>query len=343
MNLQEIAVFLGDAALSSGADPEIEITGARGLQDAQPGDISFLKDKKHLNEALQSGASCVLVREFHDDLPCAQIRVADPYHSFALLLARFNPLSHGPAGVSDRAFVAGDASLGSDVTVMPMACVSSGATIGARTVIYPGVFVGAGVSVGEDCVLWPSVVLRDGSVVGNRVIIHPGVVIGADGFGYIPRPEGHFKVPQVGGVTLEDDVEIGANTTIDRATTGMTVIGRGTKIDNLVQIGHNVIMGRACIVVAGTVIGGSCKIGDGVVFGGQCAIRDNVTIASGTMLAGRTGVADNLSKGIYGGTPAFSHKKWIKSTMVFEQLPELLQRVRELEQAIGIKAKENRQ
>lgn len=335
MKLREIATMVGSLGTSPvEADPELEITGVRGLAEAGSGDASFIKDKRHLSEALQSGASLLFVAELQPELAMVQMKVANPHLAFSMLLGALNPLEHGPVGVSPLAYVGEGATIAEGATVMPQAHIAPGASIGTKTVIYPGVYVGRGVSVGEDCVLWPGVVLRDKVRLGNRVILHPGAVIGGDGFGYISGAEGHFKVPQVGGVFIDDDVEIGANSTVDRATTGMTVIGRGTKIDNLVQVGHNVQMGRACIVVAGTGIGGSSRIGDGVIIGGQVAIKDNVNIASGTMLAARTGVGSDLEKGIYGGAPAFNHKKWLKTTRIVEQLPELLQRVRDLEQAL---------
>ncbi len=337
MRLSELAGLVSALGVyPQDAEPGLEITGARALAEAGGGDASFIKDKRHLKEALPSGASLVLVGEFYDGLPMPQMKVRDPYRAFALLLGALHPADHGPAGVSPGAIVPGSASIAAGVTVMAGAYVAEGASIGPRSVLYPGVYVGRGSSVGEDCVLWPGAVVRDGVSLGDRVIIHPGAVIGSDGFGYASGPDGHMKVPHVGGVTLGDDVEVGANSTIDRATTGMTVIGRGTKIDNLVQIGHNVRMGRDCLIVAGTSIGGSCRIGDGVLMGGQCAIRDNVTIAAGAMLAARTGVGSDLEKGTYGGGPAIGLKNWIKSAALFERLPELLQRLRELERVCQV-------
>jgi UDP-3-O-[3-hydroxymyristoyl] glucosamine N-acyltransferase len=331
MKLKEIAELVeGEIA----GNPELEISGVAGVEEAEEGDITLALDKKKLAKALGGKASCIMVSEPAPDTQKAQLIVNNPLYAFAILLGHFHKPEHGPVGVSRQAFVAEGVSIGEDAFVHPNAYVSEGVTLGRGTIICPGTFIGKGVSIGEECILYPNVVVREGVSVGNRVIIHPGAVVGADGFGYVPHEGRHFKIPQVGGVIIEDDVEIGAGTTIDRATTGNTVIGRGTKIDNLVQVGHNVRIGENCIIVALCGIGGSSRIGNNVVMGGQCGIADHAVIEDGTTLAARSGVMGLQKKGVFAGGPAIPFKDWLKSKGVFARLPELQKRVKELERRI---------
>ncbi|HMK43236.1 MAG TPA: UDP-3-O-(3-hydroxymyristoyl)glucosamine N-acyltransferase, partial [Dissulfurispiraceae bacterium] len=244
-------------------------------------------------------------------------------------------------GVSPLASVAASARIADDATIFPFVFIADDVHIGARSIIYPGAFLGAAARVGDDCIIYSNVTIREQVLIGNRVIIHAGAVLGADGFGYVYHEGQHKKIPQVGSVVIEDDVEIGANTAIDRATTGKTVIGGGTKIDNLVQIGHNVQVGRQVILVSQVGIGGSSEIGDGVIFGGQAGIADHAKIAPGTMLGARAGVMPGLlEKGIYSGVPAMPHRDWLRATAIFAQLPELKKRIQLLEQALGQKTQQ---
>jgi UDP-3-O-[3-hydroxymyristoyl] glucosamine N-acyltransferase len=238
-------------------------------------------------------------------------------------------------GISKNAFVSESSSLGQDVSVYDFAYVSDGVKIGSRSVIHPGVFIGENSVVGDDCVIHPNVTIREGVTIGSRVIIHSGSVIGSDGFGYVFEEGAHQKIPQVGGVIIEDDVEIGAAVTIDRATTGNTVIGRGTKIDNLVQIGHNVQIGRNVILVAQIGIGGSSRIEDGVILGGQVGVADHTHVEAGTMVAAKSGILGEVKRGIYSGVPMMPHRDWLKASAVFARLPELKKKIEELEKKIG--------
>jgi len=328
MKLGEITRLLGGELAG---DAETEITGVAGIEHARQGDITFVLGRKLAAEAGKSAASCILVKEHYPEIAAAQLRVDDPQLAFAVLLGMFHKRPAEPAGVSPLSYVAGDVSLGEGVTVSPFACVMGGASVGHGSVVGAGVYVGHGVKVGEDCVLHPNVVLMDGTAVGDRVIIHAGTVVGSDGFGYLQRGGKNVKVPQVGGVVIEDDVEIGACVAIDRATTGNTVIGRGTKIDNLVQVAHNVTIGEHSVVVAQVGIAGSSRIGRGCMIGGQAALSDHTTLDDGTMLAARAGAMGHLSKGAYGGTPAFPHREWLKSSSLFMKLPELQKRIAALE------------
>ena len=331
MKLREIALLLEGRTIGDG---DTEITGVAGLSEAGAGDITFVGSGRFIKEAKDSAAAAVIVKEFVEGIEKPQIACTNPQLAFAVLLGHFYVKPHQHLGVSDMAAVSQSAIVGENVTIYPFAYISDHASIGKGTVIYPGVFIGEGSSVGEGCTFYPNVTVREGVIIGARVIVHAGSVIGADGFGYVFDGRAHRKIPQVGGVIIEDDVEIGANTTIDRATTGMTVVGCGTKIDNQVQIGHNTKVGRGAILVAQVGIGGSSTVGDGVVLGGQAGIADHTTIEAGTMLGAKGGFMGNVKKGIYSGGPAIPHRDWLKSTAIFAQLPELKKRIHDLEEQI---------
>lgn len=331
MKLKDIAAMLGG---ETRGDAEREIRGVAGIQEVKEGEITFLSDNRLAKECARSRASAVIVRDFVPDLDKPQIAVKNPHYAFAKLLEHFYVTPVEPAGVSNLAFVSKAAVVSGDVSIYPFAYVSDGAKIGAGTVIYPGVFVGDDTVIGARCVLYPNVTVRENVTIGNGVIIHSGAVIGSDGFGYVFEEGRHYKIPQVGGVIIGDDVEIGANVAIDRATTGNTVIGRGAKIDNLVQIAHNVTVGDNAVIVAQAGIAGSSRIGAFVTLAGQVGIADHVKIEDGCVIAAQSGVMGNLSKGVYSGYPAMPHRDWLKSSAIFARLPELSKRIRELEEKI---------
>ena len=331
MKLKDIALLIEGRLIGNG---EVEISGVAGLSEAGDGDITFLSGIKLLKDARESRVAAVIVKEGIEGLEKPQIACANPQLAFALLLGHFYVKPHPFQGISEKAFVSPSASIGENVTVYPFAYIADNANIGKDSVIYPSVFIGAGSKVGATCLIYSNVTIREGVTVGSRVIIHPGAVIGADGFGYVFDGQAHRKIPQVGTVIIDDDVEIGANTTIDRATTGATVIGRGTKIDNQVQIGHNVKVGRGVILVSQVGIGGSSTLGDGVILGGQAGVADHATIETGTMLGAKGGFMGTVKKGIYSGGPAIPHRDWLKSTAIFAQLPEMKKKIHELEEQI---------
>ncbi len=336
MKLSDIALFLGGKLYG---DPGVEITGVSGIEDAGPADITYLlkPSEKLLDLAEGSAAACIIVKDaFLTGLKKNQIAVDDPQLAFILLLEHFHKAGRPPAGISDLAFVSESAEIDGQAVVMPFVFIGEGARIGAGSLLYPGVFVGAGSKIGRDCTLHPNVTVREGVAIGDRVSIHAGSVIGADGFGYIMRSGRHIKIPQVGGVVIEDDVEIGANTTIDRATTGNTVIGRGTKIDNLVQIAHNVKIGAGCIVVAQAGVAGSSTLGNYVIVAGQAGVADHVHIEDGSVIGAGSGVLPNarLSKGAYAGAPAMPHKQWLKAMSVTARLPEMNKTMQDLEKRL---------
>ena len=336
MRLGEIAELIGGRLIG----PDTDITGIAGISDAQAGQITFLASPKLLKELGASKASAVIVKDEIPGLPIPQIVFANPYYAFALLLERFHVKPHKPSGISPLAFVAETARVGEDVSIYPFSFVSERALVGKRCVIYPGVFVGEGSEIGEGSILYPNVTVREGVKIGSGVIIHPGAVIGSDGFGYTFHEGVHHKIPQVGGVIIGDDVEIGAGVTIDRATTGDTIIGKGTKIDNLVQVGHNVRVGENSIIVAQVAIGGSAVIGNYVAIGGQVGVADHAKIADGSMIAAQSGIMGEIEKGVYAGTPVIAHTQWLKSVALFARLPELSKRIKALEDKIATLSKE---
>ena len=282
-------------------DPETEITGVSGVMDAKAGDITFVSSAKYLGQARESKASCIIVKELIPDLKTSQLCTPNPYFAFAKAIECFYPAPTYPAGISDLAVVSGRVSLGKNISVYPSVFLSDDVSIGDGTVILPGVFVGEKTKIGKHCIIHPNVVIREGVYIGDRVIVHSGTVIGSDGYGYTFEAGEHYKIPQVGGVIIEDDVEIGSNVSVDRATMGNTVIGRGTKIDNLVQIAHNVKIGEKSLIMAMAAIAGSSEIGSYVTIGGQSALADHTVVDSGTMIAGKSGLFGHVTKGVYSG------------------------------------------
>lgn len=312
-------------------DENIEITGVSGIREAKEGDITFLAAKKYLKDLSGSRASCVMVKEPLADIPIPQVTVPNPQLAFAKLLEHFYVKPRESAGISADAHVSRTAEIAEGVSVCPFCYISSGVSVGKGTVVYPHVFIGEDSAIGEDCILYPNVTVREKIRIGDRVIIHSGAVIGSDGFGYVFENGIHHKIPQVGGVIVGDDVEIGANVTIDRATTGNTLIGSGTKIDNLVQIAHNVKIGRNALIVSQVGIAGSSEIGDYVTLAGQVGVADHTIIESETIFGAQSGAMGKVAKGIYSGSPGIPHRDWLKAQAVFAKLPGLQKKVRELE------------
>lgn len=332
MKLCEIVSLLGGELAG---DPDIEVRGVAGVRTVREGEATFLSDRRLIEECGRSMAACVMVKEFIPELEKPQIIVKNPLYAFALLLELFYVTPSHPSGISDSAFVSHEAKVGKDVLIHPFACISDGAVIGDKTIVYPGVFIGQDTTIGEECVIYPHVTIRERIRVGNRVIVHAGSVVGSDGFGYVFEGGKHYKIPQVGGVVIGDDVEIGANVTIDRATTGNTVIGSGTKIDNLVQIAHNVKIGENSVIVAQVAIGGSTEIGNYVVLGGQVGVADHARVDDGCMVGAQSGIMGHLEKGVYSGSPVIPHREWLKASVLFARLPELHKKIKELEEKLS--------
>lgn len=334
MRLEELASLVNGEIIGR---HDIEITGVSGINEAKEGDITFIASKKYIKDLLRCKASCVITKEPIAELNIPQLKVSNPYLAFAKILTHFYTKSYKPLGISSEAYISDKARLGENISIYPFSYISDDVSIGDETIIYPFVFVGKNCSIGERCIIYPNVSIREEVKIGKRVIIHSGSVIGSDGFGYVfdEDKKCYFKIPQVGGVIIEDDVEIGSNVSIDRATTGNTIISKGTKIDNLVQIAHNVKIGENSIIVAQVGIGGSTEIGNFVTLAGQVGISDHAKIDTGTMVGAKSGVMGHLIKGMYSGVPAIPHKEWLKAQAIFAKLPELYKKIKELERKIS--------
>jgi UDP-3-O-[3-hydroxymyristoyl] glucosamine N-acyltransferase len=338
MKLSELATLLEGRLVGNG---NAEITGVKGLSDAANGDVSFFADSRYKKALLTTEATALIVKEPIEDLKCSFIIVENPYYAFAKTLAIFPKKVYHPQGVSDKALIDASAQIGANAIIYPGAFISANVSIGDNSVIYPGVFIGQNTVIGRDALIYPNVVIREYIQIGNNVIIHPGAVIGADGFGYVFDKGQHNKIPQIGGVIIEDNVEIGANSTIDRATIGATLIKKGAKIDNLVQVAHNVVVGSHCVLVSQTGISGSSTLGNGVIIAGQSGIGDHVNIADGVTIGSKSGVGGDVkTRGVYTGIPAIPHKKWLRAQSIFAKLPELLSRLRLIESKLNINAED---
>jgi len=299
------------------------------LDTAAASDISFLDNRKYIGAlAITRAGACFVAPHYETSAPQGPVVLvtAEPYRAFVtvarvLFATALRPSSvFGVGGCSQHAHVHPSARLEAGVTIDPLAVVGPSAEIGAGTVIAAGAVIGPGVCIGRDCAVGAGATILY-ALIGDRVIIHPGARIGQDGFGYLPSPQGHQKIPQTRRVIIQDDVEIGANTTIDRGATRDTVIGEGTKIDNLVQIAHNCSIGRHCVIVSQSGIAGSVNVGDFVMIGGQAAVSDHLTIGSGAVLAGRSGVISDVpAKARWGGFPAQPRGEWLRGVATLRRL-----------------------
>lgn len=313
------------------------VNGVAQLETAKADELTYAEGSRALANATQSAAACILVIDASSLPHQTTIEVRHPKLAFIQAAQALAPNVAPPSGIHPTAIVSPRASLGETVSIGPRVVIEDGARVGARTALMTGVTVGAGAEIGSDCVLHPGVVLYPGSRLQNRVILHAGVVIGGDGFGYVFAEGRHQKFPQIGGVTIEDDVEIGSNSTVDRGSLGTTVIGAGTKIDNLVQIAHNVRIGRHTVIAAQTGISGSVEIGDYVVIGGQVGIGDHVRIESRAVIGSGTGILPGkiIHEGsVVWGTPARPLTEIKTLYAHFARLPEFVQRLREIESRV---------
>ncbi len=329
------------AALSGGeldGDPAQEITGAASLAEAMPDEITFYGNPRYLAAFRKTRASAAFVpADFTDKIVPSQIRVANPTKAFEQIVQKFapRPIQFAP-GVHPTAIVDPSAKLGRDVSIQPWAVIEPHAEIGDGTVIGAGTYVGHETIIGADCLLYPRVTVRERSRVGARVIIHSGAVIGADGFGFEIEQGQQKKVPQLGIVQIDDDVEIGANTTIDRARFGRTWIQQGAKIDNLVQIAHNVVVGRNSVLAAQVGVAGSVRIGERVMIGGQAGIIGHIEIADGTMIGAQTGVSKNLKGGIWWSTPSVPLDEAKTQIAWVRRLGDFFERLKKIEEKLGL-------
>jgi UDP-3-O-[3-hydroxymyristoyl] glucosamine N-acyltransferase len=316
-------------------DGEVEITGVAGIEEAGPGDLTFLANRRYIPCLATTRAAAAIVAPNQEAaLPC--LLSDNPYLTFARAVALVRPQPRPAPGVDPSARVHPTAELGPDVHVGPLAVVGPGVRVGARTVLHPHVVLAEGVEVGEDCVLHSAVQVRERCRIGQRVVVQNGAVIGADGFGFARDRHGRYhKFPQVGIVVIEDDVEIGALTAIDRAALGETRISRGCKLDNLVQIGHSVTVGEDTVLAGQVGIAGSSRIGKGATLAGQVGVAGHLTIGDGTIATAQTGIPSSIEAGrVVSGYPAIDNRSWLRSSAVFARLPDLQKRVRELERRI---------
>ena len=322
-------------------DGSVVIHEVAAIDEAAPGAITFLSNPRYQKYLARCKASAVIVGRgvvATDETRAGNfLEAADPYVAFAKVLQIFRPPAPFSGQVSPLASIDATAGIAEEVTIFPHVFVGPRVTIGRRAVLFPGVYLGENVEVGAGSVLHANVVVRDGCRIGNRVVLHAGVVIGSDGFGYAGTGEARIKIPQTGVVVIEDDVEIGANTTVDRATLGRTVIGRGAKIDNLVQIAHNVIVGEHTVVAAQAGIAGSTRLGKNVTLAGQVGVVNHVEIGDGAMIGPQSGIPKSVPPGavLSGGIAAAPHHEWLKVMTLLPQLPALWKTVHHLEKELA--------
>ncbi len=333
MKVKELAERLGCELLGDG---EVEVRGVAPLDQAREGDLSFVVHRRYLPSLRSSQASAFILPA--DAPPCEKptLRTSNPYLAFARALALFFPPSKREVGLHPTAVLGDGVSLGEGVSIGPLAVLEEGVVVGEGTAIGPLVYIGRGSRIGRDCLIYPQVTIRERVTLGDRVIVHSGAVIGSDGFGYAKDEQGRsVKIPQVGEVLIEDDVEIGANVTVDRGTLGRTWIKRGTKIDNLVQIAHNVVIGQDCILVAQVGISGSTILEDRVTLAGQVGVVDHVRIGHDTIVGAQAGVTKDAPPGsVLLGAPAAPHGEFKRTLAALNRLPGLLKTVRALEERV---------
>ncbi|WP_298740767.1 UDP-3-O-(3-hydroxymyristoyl)glucosamine N-acyltransferase [uncultured Chitinophaga sp.] len=321
-------------------NPEVKVSNIAKIEEAGDGMLSFIANPKYEEFIYSTQASILIVNESlvtERPVKPTLIRVKDAYSSFALLLEKYKQMVGNKTGVQQPSYIPASVKMGANVFVGAFAYLGENVVLGNNVKIYPGVYLGDNVIVNDDSVIYPGVKVYDNCVLGCRVILHAGCVIGGDGFGFAPQPDGSYKkVPQIGNVVIHDDVEIGANTTIDRATMGSTVIRKGVKLDNLIQVAHNVDIGTNTVIAAQTGVSGSTKIGKNCVIGGQVGMVGHIHIADNTKINAQSGLSKSITEPntSWNGSPAFDYKSSLKSQAIFRNLPDLEKRVKELEDMV---------
>jgi UDP-3-O-[3-hydroxymyristoyl] glucosamine N-acyltransferase len=330
--LRELAQWVDGTVVGDG---EIEISGVAAIEEAQAGEITFVANPKYLPKLSETNASAVIVSKEVTQADKPLLCVPDPYLAFAKILTLFSHKPYQSKGIDSNTWVSPTAKLGEDLTLYPFVYIGDHCSIGDRVTLYPGVYVGEDSSIGEDSILHSNVSIYSGTILGKRVILHSGVVVGSDGFAYVKEGKKNVKIPQIGKVEIEDDVEIGANTTVDRATFGKTIIRRGVKIDNLVQVAHNVVIGEDSILCAQVGISGSTKVGSNVTLAGQVGVVDHTEIGDNVMVGAQAGVTHRLppNQG-YVGSPALPHREFLRANAVFSKLPEMRKTLIEIEKRL---------
>lgn len=330
--LNEIADMVGGRVLGN---PDVIISGVTNIDDAGTTEITFAVPP-HLEKAGLCKAAAVIIPDSVTEFAKPAILVANPRAAFAKLLELFTPPVQIERGVHSSAVVGKNVRLGQNVAVMACAVLADNVEIGDNTVIYPHVYIGFDAKVGCDTLIYPNVTIRENCQIGNQVIIHSGTVIGGDGFGFVNIGGQHRKVPQIGNVVIEDDVEIGSNSAVDRATTGSTIVKKGTKVDNFVHIAHNDVIGENCYLVAFTGLSGSLTVGNNVTFAGQSGSAGHLTIGDNCVFAARAGVISDVPSGsFYGGFPARPHKEWLRAEAGVHKISDLSKKIKDLEKRLA--------
>ena len=320
-------------------NPDVSVSNFSKIEEGQPGTITFLGNPKYTPYIYETEADIVIVNEdFEPDKPIAAtlIKVPNAYVALASLMEMAG--SHQPtkSGVEEMSFISPKAKVGENVYVGAFAYIGAGANVGDDSKIYPQVYVGDNVQIGKNCTLYPGVKIYSDCVIGDNCIFHAGAVIGADGFGFSKKEERYHKIPQMGNVLIEDDVEIGANTTVDRAVMGSTIIKKGVKLDNLIQIAHNCEIGENTVMAAQVGVAGSTKIGESCVMGGQVGIGGHITIGKKSQIGAQSGIISNTKEGSeIIGTPAYPVKKFFRSSIIIPKLPDMYRQLNALEKEIA--------
>lgn len=335
---QQIASFVGGEVEGN---PNASVTTFAKIEEGVPGALSFLANPQYEQYIYNTQSSVVLVNkdfQLKSAVETTLVRVDNAYESVAKLLTLYESMKQKKTGVSDKAYISPTAKIGEDCYVAPFAYIGDNVVVGNGTTVHPNAVICDNASVGEDCIIYPNVTIYHDCKIGNRVILHAGAVIGADGFGFAPTANGYDKIPQIGIVTIEDDVEIGANTCVDRSTMGTTIIRKGVKLDNLVQIAHNVDVGSHTVMSAQVGVAGSCKVGEWCMFGGQVGVAGHITVGDRTYAGAQSGIPGGrmIKNGncTVMGYPAIEQKNFARSAAVYKNLPELVAQVNELKKEI---------
>ncbi len=321
-------------------DVNASVSAFAKIEEAKEGELSFFSNPKYEDYLYTTGASVIIINndfELKQSVKATLIRVPDAYSAFAVLLSKYQEMAKQQmSGIQEPVYISKTAMYGKNIFIGAFSYIGENVIIGDNTKIYPNAYVGNNVKIGSNCLIYPGVKIYHDSVIGNNVIIHAGTIIGSDGFGFAPLADGSYiKIPQIGNVIIEDDVEIGSNTTIDRATMGSTLIKAGAKLDNLIQVAHNVEIGNSTVIAAQTGISGSTKIGNRVLIGGQAGIVGHITIGDGAKINAQSGVSKSMEPGkSVTGSPAYDMTAALRSQALVSKLPEMEKRIQELEEII---------
>jgi UDP-3-O-[3-hydroxymyristoyl] glucosamine N-acyltransferase len=334
---QQIALLLNGTVQG---DPNVEVSQLAKIEEAQKGALSFLANPRYEQYIYTTGASIVIINDnfvLENKVQPTLIRVNDAYSAFSILLKKYNEIKLDKKGIEEMAFIHPTAKLGKDVYVGAFSYIGANATVGNNTKIYPQTYLGDNSQIGEDCTLYSGVKIYSECILNNRITIHANTVIGSDGFGFAPQEDGSYaKVTQIGNVIIEDDVEIGANTCIDCATMGSTIIRKGAKLDNLIQVAHNVEIGANTVIASQTGVSGSSKIGENAVIGGQVGIVGHISVARGSQIQAKSGIHRSIEEEgkKWAGAPATTYNNHMRAQVVLNRLPELERKIEELERII---------